>query len=355
MDKHTIVVRDRRKPNHYRIQNIIFKEWLPIIGLHGYTLYSLYALMATEGEETAWPGYQLIESFLDVSSSTIARYNRLLEWCGLVEIVRFESALGEANHYYLLDEPVVTHDGLYAIRQAAIAHYGADDPFVVAVCQRIEQWRPLDSYFAKKSYPQVVKAAAVGKQPTPSRKAPYHQEKSRVLPEEKQPTPEEKQPTSVLQLEQEPIQEPETKTRNKNQEQTTNNNGGDSGWLAVSIFSKLGIQEPFLSALANKTSVELALSMAWWCVSETWADKPAGLAIKRLQQGKYPPDGFWELAERLIADDLDTVELRQAIAIERSDHEFEQSFSLSRGAVAAARSIYTMDNSWLSRDILTMR
>lgn len=346
MDKHTIVVRDRRKPNHYRIQNIIFKEWLPIIGLHGYTLYSLYALMATEGEETAWPGYQLIESFLDVSSSTIARYNRLLEWCGLVEIVRFESALGEANHYYLLDEPVVTHDGLYAIRQAAIARYGADDPFVVAVCQRIEQWRPLDSYFAKKSYPQVVKADAVGKQPTPSRKAPYPQEKSRVLPEEKQPTPEEKQPTSILQLEQEPIQEQKPTTNNKNQEQTTNNNGVDSGWLAVSIFSKLGIQEPFLSALANKTPVEMALAMAWWCVSEEWADKPAGLAIKRLQQGKYPPEGFFELADLLIAGDIEVLELTQSLLIGRSDYELNQMFELSVGAAAAARAICKVDPSW---------
>lgn len=137
----TIRVRDRRAIHQYSIQNRVFDDWLPIIGKEGYALYSFYVRCANREDERSYPGYATLQHHLGIGRSTISDTNRLLEWCGLIQIVPGDSS--KTNDYYILDAPECTPALLAEVAAKIKQHYQADYPKRKVWLKRIEEWSRL--------------------------------------------------------------------------------------------------------------------------------------------------------------------------------------------------------------------
>jgi hypothetical protein len=350
-----IIVKDRRKPRHYRIDNVVFDEWLPLLGTIGYTLYSTYTRMADSSDERSWPGYQLIENHLNISPGSIADYNRLLAWCGLVHIEPGNPVTNTPNNYYILEPEPVSIELLHQIRRQATEHYAPSHTFLIRLIERLENWRPLSSYYRNTATgPEIIKATHVAKHPTHPEKHPASLHEYPTSLHEyptslhEQATSLHEHPTSLHAVDQQPPQKTKQTKTNKNQEQPTNNNM--PGWLGVTdIFEKLGINEPARSNLAKTKTWEQAVTTAWWCITADWSDNQAGLAVKRFMKGDMPPEGYWELVEFILAREYDMVDVRRELAL--GEHGDLGMFGLSNGAARAAAAIYRADVSWLDLEI----
>ena len=103
----TIVIRDRRKPNQYTTDNIVAREWLPILRTgDAFFFYSVYLSMANRETESSWGSLRTLARYLQCGVDLIVRGNKLLEICELIYIEpgnQFTS-----NEYYILDPPALT-------------------------------------------------------------------------------------------------------------------------------------------------------------------------------------------------------------------------------------------------------
>jgi hypothetical protein len=105
----TIVVRDRRKPNQYTTDNVIAREWLPILRVgDAFFFYSVYLSMANRETESSWGSLRTQAEYLQCSVDLIVRGNKLLEICELVHIETGNQHT--SNEYYILDPPSLTPD-----------------------------------------------------------------------------------------------------------------------------------------------------------------------------------------------------------------------------------------------------
>ena len=83
----TIVIRDRRKPNQYTTDNVVAREWLPILRVgDAFFLYSVYLSMANRETESSWGSLRTQAEYLQCGVDLIIRGNRLLEICELLYI-----------------------------------------------------------------------------------------------------------------------------------------------------------------------------------------------------------------------------------------------------------------------------
>jgi hypothetical protein len=105
----TIVVRDRRKPNQYTTDNVIAREWLPILRVgDALFFYSVYLSMANRETESSWSSLRTLSNYLQCGIDLIVRGNKLLEICELVHIETGNHRT--SNEYYILDPPSLTPD-----------------------------------------------------------------------------------------------------------------------------------------------------------------------------------------------------------------------------------------------------
>jgi hypothetical protein len=112
----TIVVRDRRKPNQYTTDNLIAREWLPILRVgDAFFFYSVYLSMANRETESSWGSLRTQAEYLQCSVDLIVRGNRLLEICELVHIETGNQHT--SNEYYILDPPSLTPELRERIQQ----------------------------------------------------------------------------------------------------------------------------------------------------------------------------------------------------------------------------------------------
>jgi hypothetical protein len=112
----TIVVRDRRKPNQYTTDNVIAREWLPILRVgDAFFFYSVYLSMANRETESSWGSLRTQAEYLQCSVDLIVRGNRLLEICELVHIETGNQYT--SNEYYILDPPPLTTELEARIRE----------------------------------------------------------------------------------------------------------------------------------------------------------------------------------------------------------------------------------------------
>jgi len=103
----TIVIRDRRKPNQYTTDNLLAREWLPILRVgDAFYFYSVYLSMANRETESSWSSLRTLAKYLQCSVDLIVRANKLLEICGLVYIETGNHLT--SNEYYILDPPSLT-------------------------------------------------------------------------------------------------------------------------------------------------------------------------------------------------------------------------------------------------------
>jgi hypothetical protein len=112
----TIVVRDRRKPNQYTTDNVIAREWLPILRVgDAFFFYSVYLSMANRETESSWGSLRTQAEYLQCSVDLIVRGNKLLEICELVHIETGNQYT--SNEYYILDPPPLTAELEARIRE----------------------------------------------------------------------------------------------------------------------------------------------------------------------------------------------------------------------------------------------
>ena len=103
----TIIVRDRRKPNQFTTDNVIAREWLPILRVgDAFFFYSVYLSMANRETESSWGSLRTQAEYLQCSVDLIVRGNKLLEICELVHIETGNQYT--SNEYYILDPPPLT-------------------------------------------------------------------------------------------------------------------------------------------------------------------------------------------------------------------------------------------------------
>jgi hypothetical protein len=143
----TIVVRDRRTPHQFSIENLVLDEWLPIIGQIGFMLYAFYVRMADREEEKSFPSYSLIQRHLGIGAASISEHNQLLVWCGLLHIKR--GTRHAANIYYILDPLPITVESLASLRQQT-TQWWSKRAFGRTVLQRIDGWESLQAIWAER-------------------------------------------------------------------------------------------------------------------------------------------------------------------------------------------------------------
>lgn len=102
-----IIIRDRRKPNQYTTDNVIAREWLPILRVgDAFFFYSVYLSMANRETESSWGSLRTLAQYLQCGVDLIIRGNKLLEICELIYIEPGNQYT--ANEYYILDPPSLT-------------------------------------------------------------------------------------------------------------------------------------------------------------------------------------------------------------------------------------------------------
>jgi hypothetical protein len=105
--ENTIVIRDRRKPNQYTTDNVIAREWLPILRVgDAFFFYSVYLSMANRETESSWGSLRTMAQYLQCGIDLIIRGNKLLEICELIYIDPGNQYT--SNEYYILDPPPLT-------------------------------------------------------------------------------------------------------------------------------------------------------------------------------------------------------------------------------------------------------
>lgn len=112
----TIVIRDRRKPNQYTTDNVIAREWLPILRVgDAFFFYSIYLSMANRETESSWGSLRTMAQYLQCSIDLVIRANKLLEICELIYIDSGDHRT--TNEYYILDPPSLTPEMKARIHQ----------------------------------------------------------------------------------------------------------------------------------------------------------------------------------------------------------------------------------------------
>jgi hypothetical protein len=102
--ENAIVVRDRRKPNQYTTDNVIAREWLPILRVgDALFFYSVYLSMANRHTESSWGSLRTMSQYLQCGIDLVIRGNKLLEICELIYIEPGNQHT--TNEYYILDPP----------------------------------------------------------------------------------------------------------------------------------------------------------------------------------------------------------------------------------------------------------
>ena len=102
-----LVIRDRRKPNQYTTDNIIAREWLPILRTgDAFFFYSVYLSMANKETESSWSSLRTLAEYLQCGVDLIIRGNKLLEICELIYVETGNERT--SNEYYILDPPTLT-------------------------------------------------------------------------------------------------------------------------------------------------------------------------------------------------------------------------------------------------------
>jgi len=107
-----IIIRDRRKPKQFSVENLVIDEYLPFIGEIGFSLYSIYCRLANIKDERAFPSTITLSKFVGWSRTTINKYNKILVGCELIHIQPTKRTDGGdgSNEYFILDIESLTEE-----------------------------------------------------------------------------------------------------------------------------------------------------------------------------------------------------------------------------------------------------
>ena len=269
----TLVIRDNRGGNWFWIHNIIIDHYQPIIGTMGFNIYSIYARQANNKTGKAKLPRNIILDHLGIGTSSLTEYNNILEWCGLIYIVRGYKRI---NSIYLLQPRPITGEWLELIRQRVVegtAPKGNRKSYSrcrKTILKRLKTWRSLEDritehqmYIEQKI--QTIKAKDSEKQLT-------------FLKDE-----DGDDSAGGLQDSAGGLFKQDSTTRlkqdsNKTQQQEV---------VAV-LFSEIGIIEPVFSELINSNPIDVE---GWLIYTENnlKIEDPAGFVITKLRNNEKPP------------------------------------------------------------------
>lgn len=144
------------------IKRCVVTEWLPIIGTHGFGLYSVLLSGAEKYQVCDGLSINDLAVFLQLTSNTVIRYSFLLEKCGLIRIKHGKK--GNINTYVLLEPPHVSYELLVELRLFFEKKQGSKDwqGFYNQILKRIDLWHPLvPKYEIAKNCPNCRKMTMV--------------------------------------------------------------------------------------------------------------------------------------------------------------------------------------------------
>ena len=315
-----IVVRDRRQPKQFSIANVVIDEWLPIIGLPGYAIYSLYVRMAGLADERCWPGYTLIKTHLGLGKSTISDYNKLLYFCRLIHIE--EGDRHNTNNYYILDVPEVDTDALHHIRRQAEAELSSGSKLRRTILKRLDRWEPIQALWARPQ--QQVEVMRPGQMPLPGLVEPVDNSSQSVdnsdsggpvaeqggpVAEQGGPVAEQGGPVAEQggPVAEHPVRPGDCNNPNKQSKRTIQKNnpnehstttgaasGAEPSAAVVELLTEYGVEMASCPELAQ---CDYDAARAWCLYADTQDLRtPAGFVVSRLKNGASPPHEFTVLA-----------------------------------------------------------
>ena len=277
-----IVVRDRRQPRQFSIANVVIDQWLPIIGMPGYTIYSLYVRMAGIDDERCWPGYTMITTHLGIARATVSRYNKLLRWCRLIHIE--EGDRHNTNNYYILDVPTVDVDTLHHIRQKTETELSQGDPFRGTVLRRLDRWEPIQVLWDRPQ--RSVDVIRPGQMALPGCDA---QECDSLV----------EHPGSLVEH---PVPPENCNNPNKQSKSTEQKNNpqqqGRAGCADNAVVALLSSYGVVISSCPELAQCDYVMARAWCLYTDTQIlSRPEGFIVSRLRAKRAPPHEFVVLAD----------------------------------------------------------
>lgn len=99
----TLIPIDLTASYHYRIRNLIYTDYMPIIHKEGLTFYNALLYHCDE-KGHAFPSQRLVANHTGMGAKTIRAYSALLDW---LELVTAEKRVhkGRDKHFYMIWEP----------------------------------------------------------------------------------------------------------------------------------------------------------------------------------------------------------------------------------------------------------
>lgn len=109
-------IRVNRSHLPYQVEKLLVTDWLAILGPIGFSIYNLYRCLADD-QEIVTPSIRQVAALIQISSTYVQLHNKLLVYCGLIEIVPGNQ--GKSNAYVLCSVPAVTPELITKIKKRA--------------------------------------------------------------------------------------------------------------------------------------------------------------------------------------------------------------------------------------------
>lgn len=294
-----IVIRDRRKPNQYTTDNVVAREWLPILRIgDAFYFYSVYLSMANRETESSWGSLRTMAQYLQCGVDLVIRGNKLLEICELVHIETGNQQT--SNEYYILDPPTLTPELgrriLHRLDEIAAQETSQNwQSWVQQVRKALERYQSLPQIWEERRNHRSgrpVKTMRPEKGGCGSQ--PPHEQAT--LPEngacEAQPgnmcvtdrvVVQHNQGARVAQAEQ------EKQTGTENNEEIRNQESLPQDTLFVqNRCQAIGVVSPITAILLEKYPLELIVSQLDWLPARNPRD-PAAMLVRSVQENWLPP------------------------------------------------------------------
>lgn len=162
-----IRVRNIEKAQWYWHANAVMDDYLPLIGMTAYTVYSTYCRRAINQTQSTKLPQDVIAKHLGVRKSTVSECVKVLEWCGLIRVVRNHRL---TSQIFLPPVSALTPEGLKDIEQRVLADMGDDvSPKYAKLGQallgKLAEWRNLPNLiknYAAKGQNQEIEVVIDG-------------------------------------------------------------------------------------------------------------------------------------------------------------------------------------------------
>lgn len=100
-NKDTFEIRDNRETEFFIVNNVFVDKFMKVCGIHASCVYFALCRHANNIDQTCFPSIDLISDMLKMSSKSVAKGIRILEWHNIIKVDR---VIGQPNIYILLNK-----------------------------------------------------------------------------------------------------------------------------------------------------------------------------------------------------------------------------------------------------------